>query len=70
MADDNNRHAGSSGEDCADAAAAGRKRLGENGLPQEPLKPEQQDAANRTKMTVTRKPEPSPHALGRKADRK
>lgn len=39
---------------------AGRKRLGENGAPQRAPTPKEQDAANRTKMTVTSKPEPSP----------
>ncbi|MGH1575108.1 hypothetical protein ACRAWG_36280 [Methylobacterium sp. P31] len=46
----------------------GRKRLGENGFPQTPPTREQQDAANRTKVTVTRKPEPSLHEIKRAVD--
>jgi hypothetical protein len=42
-----------------------RKRLGENGCPQDPPTPKEQDAANRTKMTVTKGPDPSPHETER-----
>jgi hypothetical protein len=45
--------------------AAGRKHLGENGLPQKSITPKQQDAADRTKMTVTQGPEPSPQEVDR-----
>jgi hypothetical protein len=53
MAHDQSSRAHASGK-------TGRRRRGEDGHPQTPPTPEQQDAANRTKMTVTKEPEPNP----------
>lgn len=50
--------------------SAGKKRPDSNGRLEDPTTAEQHDAANRTRMTVTHKPEPSPHeiekAMGKK----
>ena len=42
---------------------ASRKDLGKDGRPQPAPTREEQNAANRTKMTVATKPEPSPHEI-------
>ncbi|MGH1573630.1 hypothetical protein ACRAWG_26965 [Methylobacterium sp. P31] len=63
MTRDQSGGANLSPEARAAAERAGRKRLGENSYPQPAPTPEEQDAANRTKMTVTEKPEPNPHAI-------
>lgn len=52
MAYDQSGGANFSRKECKAGERAGRKRLGGNGHPQPPPTPEQQDAADRTKMTV------------------
>lgn len=52
MAHDYSGGANPSKEEREAGERAGRKHLGENGLPQTPLTDKEQDAANRTKMTV------------------
>jgi hypothetical protein len=63
MTRDQSGGANPSPKERAAGERAGRKRLGENGYPQPAPTPEEQDAANRTKMTVTEKPEPNPHGI-------
>ena len=64
MAHDHSGSAAPSPEDRKAADRAGRKRLGENGFPQTQPTHAQQDAANRTKMTVTRAPVPHARPVG------
>ncbi|WP_345822900.1 hypothetical protein ABC766_32210 (plasmid) [Methylobacterium fujisawaense] len=52
MADDQSGGANPSKKERDAGERAGRKRLGESGLPQAPPSPKEQDAANRTKVTV------------------
>jgi hypothetical protein len=68
MAYDHSGGANPTPKERAAGERAGRKRLGEDGCPQDPPTPKEQDAANRTKMTVTQKPEPSPHEIKRTMD--
>lgn len=63
MARDQSGGATPSPEERAASARAGRKRLGEDGRPQAAPTPGEQEAADRTAMTVTGKPEPNPHAV-------
>lgn len=68
MAYDKSGGANPSQEERDAGERAGRKHLGENGYPQTPPTTKEQDAANRTKVTVTQKPEPSPHEITRAMD--
>lgn len=65
MASDESGGAESSKKEREAGERAGRKHLGEDGCPQPAPTCKEQDAANRTKMTVTTKPEPSPHEIKR-----
>jgi hypothetical protein len=65
MADDRSGGANPSQKEREAGTRAGRKRLGEDGYPQKPPTAKEQDAANRTKMTVTTKPDPNPHEIKR-----
>jgi hypothetical protein len=62
MARDQSGGATPSPEERAAGARAGRKHLGEDGRPQTRPTPDAQEAADRTAMTVTGRPEPVPRA--------
>jgi hypothetical protein len=65
MAKDQSGSANLSRKEREASEHAGRKHLGGNGRPQPAPTPKEQDAADRTKMTVTSKPEPSPQETER-----
>jgi hypothetical protein len=62
MARDQSGGATPSPAERAAGARAGRKHLGEDGRPQTRPTPDAQEAADRTAMTVTGRPEPVPRA--------
>ena len=70
MADDRYGDAKPSKNEHDVSEAADRKRLGENGLPLQAPSAAERAAANRTKLTVTQNPEPSPYKIGEKASKK
>lgn len=69
MARDQSGGATPSPEELAAGARAGRKHLGEDGRPQTRPTPDAQDAADRTAMTVTGRPQPASRATEDDPDR-